>query len=154
MHDVAVGSRAGRRATRGNVLDDKLTFLRQETRRLGFPTHDGVHNGSVPRAQSSTRTRSAWTARSTRAPASPASSRCRPDTSTTAAIRGGVGLRTVHPTQSVERVWRLPLTSQCVPGCVAASYSQLGDMNTPTCLPSGASIRQLVSLAHTAASAS
>ena len=85
---TSVGSGAGKACDSCNVLDDKLTFLRQETGRLGFPTHDGVHNQSVPRAQAA-RAHDRPTARSTRAPASPASSRCRPDTSTTAAIRGG-----------------------------------------------------------------
>ena len=42
---TSVGSGAGSACDSCNVLDDKMTFLRQETRRLGFPTHDGVHNG-------------------------------------------------------------------------------------------------------------
>src|SRR5207344_1442222 len=28
-----------------DFLDDKMTFLRDETRKRGFPTPDGVHNG-------------------------------------------------------------------------------------------------------------
>src|SRR5262249_28346230 len=28
-----------------NLLDDNMTFLRDETKRRGFPTPDGVHNG-------------------------------------------------------------------------------------------------------------
>jgi radical SAM protein with 4Fe4S-binding SPASM domain len=40
----------------------------------------------------------------------------------------------------------------CAGGCVAASYSQLGDMNTPTChKPTFESA--LISLAHSAAGA-
>ena len=43
LHDV------GRRRARGaacdccDTLDDKMSFLREETQRHGFPTHDGVH---------------------------------------------------------------------------------------------------------------
>jgi radical SAM protein with 4Fe4S-binding SPASM domain len=40
----------------------------------------------------------------------------------------------------------------CAGGCVAASYSQLGDMNTPTCHKRTFE-SALISLAHTAASA-
>jgi uncharacterized protein len=42
---TSVGSGAGKACDSCHVLDDKLAFLRSETRRLGFPTHDGVHNG-------------------------------------------------------------------------------------------------------------
>jgi radical SAM protein with 4Fe4S-binding SPASM domain len=40
----------------------------------------------------------------------------------------------------------------CAGGCVAASYSQLGDMNTPTCHKQSFD-SALVSLAHTVAGA-
>jgi uncharacterized protein len=42
---TSVGSGAGRACDSCNVLDDKLSMVREHTKRLGFPTHDGVHNG-------------------------------------------------------------------------------------------------------------
>src|SRR5262245_3051355 len=42
---TSVGSGAGAGCDSCHVLDDKQSFLREETRRAGFPTHDGVHNG-------------------------------------------------------------------------------------------------------------
>src|SRR5262245_40907809 len=36
---------AGASCTSCHSLDDKMSFLRDETRRHGFPTPDGVHNG-------------------------------------------------------------------------------------------------------------
>ena len=44
---TSVGERLAPRApaTPATSLDDKMAFLREETRRHGFPTPDGVHNG-------------------------------------------------------------------------------------------------------------
>jgi len=149
---TSVGSGAGTACDSCNVLDDKLAFLRQETRRLGFPTHDGVHNGPchVHKAHAHT---------------------IGPDGSLYACpgFTGQLALSTGHiddrkeswGESARERFLRLSPWKECgdcayIPvcagGCVAASHGQLGDMNVPTChKPSFDSA--LVSLAHTVASA-
>ena len=106
-----------------DFLDEKMAFLREETKRHGFPTPDGVHDGPVPRAPRRTRTRSARTARSTRAPGSPASK---------ALSTGHIddrrdawresGARAVRPARSLEGVRRLrvhPRVCGGMPGGIA-----------------------------------
>ena len=149
---TSVGSGAGKACDSCSVLDDKLAFLRQETRRHGFPTHDGVHNGPchVHKAHAHT---------------------IGPDGSLYACpgFTGQLALSTGHiddrqeswRESARERFLRLSPWKECgdcayIPvcagGCVAASHGQLGDMNVPTChKPSFDSA--LVSLAHTVASA-
>jgi uncharacterized protein len=130
---TSVGAGAGAACDSCNVLDDKLTFLRQETRRLGFPTHDGVHNGPCHVHKQHAHT-------------------IGPDGSLypCPGFTGQLALSTGHIARAQEP-WRdnarqkfdrlapwkacgdcafLPV---CAGGCVAASYSQLGDMNLPTC---------------------
>jgi uncharacterized protein len=134
------------------VLDDKMTFLRQETKRLGFPTHDGVHNGPCHVHQSHAHT-------------------IGPDGSLypCPGFTGQLALSTGHiddrhdalRENARERFLRLSPWKECgdcafIPvcagGCVAASYSQVGDMNTPTChKPSMESA--VVALAHDVAGA-
>src|SRR5438067_4780757 len=149
---TSVGSGAGTACDSCNVLDDKLAFLREETRRVGFPTHDGVHNGPchVHKAHAHT---------------------IGPDGSLYACpgFTGQLALSTGHiddrqeswRESARERFLRLSPWKECgdcayIPvcagGCVAASHGQLGDMNVPTChKPSFDSA--LVSLAHSVASA-
>jgi uncharacterized protein len=134
------------------VLDDKMTFLRQETKRLGFPTHDGVHNGPCHVHQSHAHT-------------------IGPDGSLypCPGFTGQLALSTGHiddrhdavRENARERFLRLSPWKECgdcafIPvcagGCVAASYSQVGDMNKPTChKPSMESA--VVALAHDVAGA-
>ena len=66
-----------------HFVDDKMAFLREETRRRGFPTADGVHMGPCD-STGATPTPSAPTDRSTPARGSPATTRCRSATSTAA----------------------------------------------------------------------
>src|SRR5262245_20315187 len=149
---TSVGSGAGKACDSCNVLDDKLAFLRSETRRLGLPTHDGVHNGPCHVHKQHAHT-------------------IGPDGSLYACpgFTGQLALSTGHiddrhdswRESAYERFTRLSPWKECgdcayIPvcagGCVAASYSQLGDMNTPTCHKQSFD-SALVSLAHTVAGA-
>ena len=149
---TSLGSGAGKACDSCNVLDDKLAMLRAETRRLGFATHDGVHNGPchVHKAHAHT---------------------IGPDGSLYACpgFTGQLAMSTGHIDDrrdtwretARERFLRLSPWKECgdcayIPvcagGCVAASYSQLGDMNVPTCHKRSFD-SALISLAHSAASA-
>ena len=149
---TAAGAGGGAACDSCGVLDDKLTFLRQETKRLGFPTHDGVHNGPCHVHQQHAHT-------------------IGPDGSLypCPGFTGQLALSTGHiddrhdswRESARERFLRLSPWTECgdcafIPvcagGCVAASYSQLGDMNTPTCHKHSME-SAVVSLAHDAASA-
>jgi uncharacterized protein len=149
---TAAGEGGGIACDSCGVLDDKMTFLRQETKRLGFPTHDGVHNGPCHVHQSHAHT-------------------IGPDGSLypCPGFTGQLALSTGHiddrhdalRENARERFLRLSPWKECgdcafIPvcagGCVAASYSQVGDMNTPTChKPSMESA--VVALAHDVAGA-
>ena len=148
---TSLGSGAGKACDSCNVLDDKLSMLRDATRRLGFPTHDGVHNGPchVHKAHAHT---------------------IGPDGSLYACpgFTGQLALSTGHidgrqdswRETARERFLRLSPWKECgdcayIPvcagGCVAASHSQLGDMNLPTCHKHSLD-SAIVSLAHSVAS--
>jgi uncharacterized protein len=135
-----------------STLDDQMTFLRQETKKHGFKTADGVHNGPCHVHHSNAQT-------------------IGPDGSLYACpgFTGEKGLSTGHIDGRVdakrenerERFDRLHPWDECkdcafIPvcagGCLVASHTELGDMNKPTChKPSMESA--LISLAHQAASA-
>jgi uncharacterized protein len=130
---TSVGSGAGKACDSCNVLDEKMTWLRAETRRLGFPTHDGVHNGPCHVHKQHAHT------------IGPDGSlyACPGFTGQLAMSTGHIdGRRDSWRESALERFERLHPWKECgdcafIPtcagGCVAASYSQLGDMNTPTC---------------------
>ena len=149
---TAVGDGGGSACDSCNFASDKMTLLRDEVRRQGFPTPDGVHNGPCHVHHSNAHT-------------------IGPDGSLYACpgFTGELGLSTGHidgredPTRQATRgrfdrlsPWKscgdcayIPV---CAGGCVTASHTQLGDMNLPTChKPSFESA--LVSLAHQVASA-
>jgi uncharacterized protein len=149
---TSVGAGAGAACDSCNVLDDKMTVLRQETRRLGFPTHDGVHNGPCH-----VHKRHAHT--------------IGPDGSLypCPGFTGQLALSTGHITdrpdpgrdtarEKFDRLapWKAcgdcAFIPVCAGGCVAASHAQLGDMNVPTCHKRSFE-SAFVSLAHAAASA-
>jgi len=149
---TSVGSGAGKACDSCNVLDDKLSQLRDHTKRLGFPTHDGVHNGPCHVHMKHAHT-------------------IGPDGSLYACpgFTGQLAMSTGHiddrkdswRESALERFERLhpwkecgdcALIPVCAGGCVAASYSQVGDMNTPTC-HKPAFESALISLAHSAAGA-
>jgi uncharacterized protein len=148
---TSVGSGAGAACDSCSLLDDKLSFIRSETKRLGFPTHDGVHNGPCHVHKQHAHT-------------------IGPDGSLYACpgFTGQLALSTGHiddrkeswRESALERFNRLHPWKECgdcafIPvcagGCIAASYSQVGDMNTPTCHKRSFE-SALVSLAHDAAS--
>ena len=129
-----------------------MTFLRAETKRHGFPTPDGVHNGPchvhIQNAQTIGPDGSLYA--------------CPGFTGQLALSTGHIDDRRESWRESArEKFERLSPWKECgdcafIPvcagGCVAASYAQVGDMNTPTChKPSFESA--LISLAHDAASA-
>jgi uncharacterized protein len=149
---TSVGSGAGAACDSCHTMEDQMTFIREETKRHGFPTSDGVPKGMchVHKAHAHT---------------------IGPDGSLYACpgFTGQAALSTGHiddrkdswRESALEKFERLHPWKECgdcayIPtcagGCVAASQSQLGDMNMPTChKPSFESA--LIALAHTAASA-
>ena len=135
-----------------DFLDDKMSFLREETKRHGFPTPDGVHNGPCHVHMQHAHT-------------------IGPDGSLYACpgFTGQLATSTGHiddrrdpgreaARQSFDRLdpWKecgdCAFMPVCAGGCVANSFTQLGDMNLPTCHKRSFE-SALVSLAHTAASA-
>jgi len=149
---TSVGSGAGSACDNCDFLDDQMSYLRDETRRHGFPVHDGVHNGPCHVHMQHAHT------------IGPDGSLypCPGFTGQLATSTGHIDDRKDAIRESArEKFERLSPWKECgdcayIPvcagGCVAASYSQLGDMNVPTCHKRSFD-SALVSLAHTAASA-
>jgi uncharacterized protein len=147
---TSVGSGGGAACDSCNVLDDTMTTLRNETRRLGFPTHDGVHNGPchVHKAHAHT--------------IGPDGSLypCPGFTGQLAQSTGHIDDRKDEWRETArDRFNRLEPWKDCgdcafIPvcagGCAAASHSQLGDMNAPTCHKRSFE-SALISLAHSVA---
>ncbi len=135
-----------------DFLDDKMAFLREETRRHGFTPHDGVHNGPCHVHMTHAHT------------IGPDGSLypCPGFTGQLATSVGHIDDRREAARETArERFLRLSPWKECgdcafIPvcagGCVANSYSQLGDMNVPTCHKRSFE-SALISLAHNAASA-
>jgi len=149
---TSVGSGAGTGCDNCDFLDDEMSFLREETTRHGFKTHDGVHNGPCHVHMQHAHT------------IGPDGSLypCPGFTGQLATSTGHIDDRKdVFRESAREKFERLSPWKECgdcayIPicagGCVAASYSQLGDMNIPTCHKRSFD-SALVTLAHTAASA-
>jgi uncharacterized protein len=135
-----------------HFADDKMSFLREETRRRGFPTPDGVHMGpcQIHRDHSHT---------------------IGPDGSLYACpgFTGEPTMSTGHidgrqeswREQALKRfdglgAWKncgdCAFIPVCAGGCTVASHTELGDMNTPTCHKRSFE-SALISLAHQAAGA-
>ena len=135
-----------------HFVDDKMSFLREETKARGFKTIDGVHMGPCEIHKEHAHT-------------------IGPDGSLYACpgFTGEPGLSTGHIDGRHDTArdharrrfdalgaWKscgdCAFIPVCAGGCSVASHSELGDMNTPTChKPSFESA--LISLAHDAASA-
>jgi uncharacterized protein len=133
-------------------LDDQMTFLRDETRRHGFNTPDGVHNGPCHVHMKHAHT-------------------IGPEGSLYACpgFTGEKGMSTGHiddrrdplRDRAQEKFDRLSPWNACgdcafIPvcagGCIAASHMTLGDMNTPACHKRSYE-SAVISLAHQLASA-
>jgi uncharacterized protein len=144
---TSVGSGAGSGCDNCDFIDDQMSFLREETRRHGFTTHDGVHNGPchvhMQHAQTIGPDGSLYP--------------CPGFTGQLATSTGHIDDRKDAFRESArERFERLSPWKECgdcayIPvcagGCVAASFSQLGDMNVPTCHKRSFD-SALISLAH------
>ena len=135
-----------------HTLDDQMTFLRDETRRHGFPTPDGVHNGPCHVHMAHAHT-------------------IGPDGSLYACpgFTGAKGKSIGHIDGRLDALreaarqefdllspWKdcgdcayIPV---CAGGCVVASHTTLGDMNLPTCHKRSFD-SALISLAYETASA-
>jgi uncharacterized protein len=150
---TSAGAGLGTTCDSCDFLDDKMAYLRDETRRHGFPTPDGVHNGPchVHHAHAHT---------------------IGPDGSLYACpgFTGEKGLSTGHvddrldllrqaARQQFDRLspWDdcgdCAFIPVCAGGCIAASHATLGDMNTPAC-HKRAYESAVISLAHQVAGAS
>jgi uncharacterized protein len=135
-----------------DLLDDKMALLREETKRRGFTPHDGVHNGPchvhLQHAHTIGPDGSLYP--------------CPGFTGQLATSVGHIDDRRDSSRETTrERFLRLSPWKECgdcafIPvcagGCVANSYSQLGDMNVPTC-HKRAFESALISLAQSVASA-
>jgi uncharacterized protein len=132
MTSAGVGT-AGSSCANCHTLDDKMAFLRDETRRHGFPTPDGVHNGPCHVHMAHAHT-------------------IGPDGSLYACpgFTGEKAMSTGHIDDRLEpwretareRFLRLSPWKECgdcayIPvcagGCVVNSHTTFGDMDTPTC---------------------
>ena len=136
-----------------HFLDSKMDFLRDETRKRGFPTPDGVHMGPCEihrkHAYSISPEGSLFACPGFAADA-------------TQSIGHISGRQEAWQTAAAARFDALGAYKNCgdcsfIPvcagGCTVASHSELGDMNTPTChKPSFESA--VISLAHTVAAGS
>jgi uncharacterized protein len=149
---TSAGAGGGTACDNCDFMDDKMSLLREETKRHGFPTADGVHNGPCHVHKEHAHT-------------------IGPDGSLYACpgFTGELAQSTGHidgrhePVREQTRArferldpWKdcgdCAFIPVCAGGCVSASYSQLGDMNLPTCHKRSFE-SALVSLAHDAASA-
>ena len=151
MSNVGEGSRT--HCDSCGFATEKMSFLREETKRHGFPTADGVHNGPCHVHMAHAHT------------IGPDGSlyACPGFTGVKALSVGHIDDRReawrenarerferLHPWKECGDCAYIPV---CAGGCVVASHTELGDMNTPTChKPSFESA--LISLAHDVASMS
>jgi uncharacterized protein len=147
---TSAGAGGGSACDSCGVSDDQLSFLREETKRHGFKPHDGVHNGPCHVHKQHAHT------------VGPDGS-LYPCPGFTGQLAQSVGhiddRRDTWRERSREQFNRLDPWKDCgdcafIPvcagGCVAASHSQLGDMNAPTCHKRSFE-SALIALAHDAA---
>jgi len=149
---TTVGEGGGSGCDTCNLLDDKMDYLREETKKHGFATSDGVHVGPCHVHYGNAHT------------IGPDGSlyACPGFTGDQAMSTGHIDDRREAARESVrERFLRLSPWKECgecafIPvcagGCVTASHVQLGDMNAPTCHKRSFE-SALLTLAHDVASA-
>ncbi len=133
-----------------HLADDKLSYLREETKRHGFPTPDGVHMGPCQIHRENSHTIGP----------DGALYACPGFTGVPTLSTGHIdGRREEWRERARERfdrlgAWRAcgdcAFIPVCAGGCSVASHTELGDMNTPTCHKRSME-SALVSLAHEAA---
>ena len=150
MSNVGEGSGVG--CDSCDFLDDKMSLLREETKRHGFYTPDGVHGGPCHVHHTHAHT------------IGPDGSlyACPGFTGEKAMSTGHIdGRRDAKREGALEQFERLHPWDECqdcafIPtcagGCLVASHTQLGDMNKPTCHKRSYE-SALISLAHDVASA-
>jgi uncharacterized protein len=130
---TAAGSGGASTCDSCHLVDEHMTFLRDETRKRGFPTPDGVHNGPchvhLDHAHTIGPDGSLYA--------------CPGFTGEKARSTGHIDDR-LDPRRQAARAefdrlspWKAcgdcAFIPVCAGGCVVASHTTLGDMNTPTC---------------------
>ena len=152
MTGVGSGTIGGTACDSCGFAEEQMTVLHEETRRHGFPTPDGVHNGPCHVHMTHAHT-------------------IGPDGSLYACpgFTGDLGLSTGHIDDRQdpfrERMrgkfdhldpWKdcgdCAFIPVCAGGCLVASHTQLGDMNLPTCHKRSFE-SAVIALAHDVASA-
>jgi uncharacterized protein len=149
---TSTGGGSGSLCDSCNLAEDQMSFLREETKRAGFATPDGVHGGPCHVHMKHAHT-------------------IGPDGSLYACpgFTGEKGQSTGH-IDDRQDPWRqstrakfdrlspwsdcgdCPFIPVCAGGCLVASHSELGDMNRPTCHKRSFE-SALIALAHDVASA-
>jgi uncharacterized protein len=152
MTSAGAGAGHGTACDSCNFAEEKMSFLREETKRAGFPTPDGVHGGPCHVHMQHAHT-------------------IGPDGSLYACpgFTGEKGQSTGH-IDDRQDPWRQTVREKfdrlspwsdcgdcafipvCAGGCLVASHSELGDMTRPTCHKRSFE-SALISLAHDVASA-
>jgi uncharacterized protein len=146
-----VGTGGGSACDTCGFLDEKMEYLRKETKRAGFPTADGVHNGPChvhhANAQTIGPDGSLYACPGFTGDRALSTGHIdgRADTARVSALKQ---FERLHPWDECHDCSFIPV---CAGGCLVASHTQLGDMNLPTCHKPGFE-SALISLAHDAAS--
>ncbi len=115
------------------LADEQMTFLRDETRRRGFPTVDGVHMGPCEIHRKNAHTvspdGSLYACPGFAADASQAVGHI--DGSANTLQHGNA--RRFDALGAYRNCGDCSFIPVCAGGCSVASHAELGDMNTPTC---------------------
>ena len=149
---TSAGSGGGSICDTCHFVDEKMSFLREETKAHGFKTIDGLHMGpcEIHKAHAHT--------------IGPDGSlyACPGFTGEPSLSTGHIDGRQDTPRENARRrfdalgAWKecgdCAFIPVCAGGCSVASHTELGDMNTPTCHKTSFE-SALISLAHDAASA-
>ena len=130
---ASTGRSSGSACDECHVVDDTMSFLREETRRHGFPTADGLHMGPCELYRHHSHT------------VGPDGSlyACAGFTGENALSVGHItGERSAAQADAAGRFERLapwrqcgdcPFIPVCGGGCAVAAHAELGDMNAPSC---------------------
>lgn len=146
---TSAGSGVSRACDTCNFADEKMAFLREETKKHGFPTNDGVHMGpcEIHRGHSHT----IGTDGSLFACPGFAGDSAQ----TVGHIDGHTTERTSRMLEQFRRLsaWRecrdCAFIPVCAGGCTVAAHNELGDMHAPNCHKTSFEAG-LVALAHDA----